>query len=235
MSKILTEKSKFDTDKEAVLDMLKGLAIIKLSETIKKSKTGKFDISIFPSDLHTYGISFDRCVQLLYLLKNERTIVDYSYDQDDFMIESASDNNPSCFDVILPYNFSQYLEKTPNHKNGLKINFDRESRVLEYGKIRHNFQKDTISRANKRFGLFDILWPDRKYKKKGKIKSGKRHPYGFLAVKIRISGDRGAFDRNSKHKKELKNLIKGINKDFEEKGLPLKIDRGNGAQLIDIS
>ena len=219
-------------DRQTIEAMLQELAIFASHDKERQNKES-FEVSIFPSNLETYNISAERCGQILYLLEKEgKLITKNRFDEDDILAEQAKGNDQSCFDIVLPLNFISINQTAGKTK---KASFDVMNQILNYGNDRHSFQKERLHVKNKRFFIFKTLWENRRHRHGNKVVEGKRLPYGFLAVQGGVSDSVGVFERSQKHKEELKNIIKGINKDFKDKDIPLKIESGNGAQLIDNS
>ena len=113
-----------------------------------------------------------------------------------------------------------------------KVKFKPLTGFIRYGDETFRFHRG--EKGDKpRLSLFKELWGLKKHIKNGKIKAeGRPFPPETLATRINIISEPGVFQRNKQKQNQFYALIKGINREFRRKSIPMRIERNNGVQLV---
>lgn len=133
----------------------------------------------------------------------------------------------------------EYVENESNHAvssvqviQDSKVRFDPLNGVIRYGDEMLRFHRG--EKGDKpRLALLKDLWKLKKHIKNGKIKAeGRPFPPEALAVRLNITSEVSAFQRNPQTQDRFYGFIKGINRELRDKSIPMRIERNNGIQIV---
>jgi len=113
------------------------------------------------------------------------------------------------------------------------VDFNALQRTLRYGDTIHSFQKGRADQT--RFNLIKELWDKRALVENRNMKrKGEKTSVETIATRIEVADSSQTYFKkhNAGTRNKMAQLIKNLNTNLRRKGIPLKIKRAGGIQIV---